>query len=62
MSAQQVKQVKDIHTLLTASVMDFDVEDTDQESCINDHSNLLVKQLMGKNAKSLWFVTNDLNF
>lgn len=61
MSAKEVKQVKDIHTLLIAPVMDFDVEDTDQESRINDHSNLLVKRLMGKNAKSLRFVANDLN-
>jgi len=60
-SATEVKQVKGIHTLLTASVMSFHAEDGGQETQINDHINSLVKRLMGKNAKSLQFVANNLH-
>ena len=61
MSAREVKQVKDIHTLLTTSVMDFHASEGDQEVQIADYINLLTKQLMSKNTKSLQFVINNLH-
>ena len=60
MSAREVKQVKDIQTLLSASVVDCHTEDGGQETRIDDHINSLTKRLMGKNKKSLQFVATDL--
>ena len=52
--------MKDIHTLLTASVMDYHMEDDGPKTQIDDHMGLLTKRLMGKNTKSLQFVATNL--
>ena len=55
MSVREVKQVTDIQTLLIASVIDSHMEDSGQETRINNHINSLTKQLVGKNKGSLQF-------
>jgi len=61
MSAREVKQVKDIHTLLTASITHFHASEGDQKVWITNYINSLTKQLMSKNTKSLQFVVNNLH-
>ena len=56
-----IKQIKEVHSLLSSSVKDLDAEDGHYQQQIDSHIASLTKRLGTKNIQALKFVATDLH-
>ena len=56
-----IKQIKEVHSLLSSSMKDLDAEDSRYQQWIDSHITSLTKQLGMKNIQALKFIATDLH-